>query len=337
MLSWGLDHWHRHKQAHMPWYTEVRKFLCCSIPPTSTTHFLPPFSERCSFSLFFFSRPCWLFAGRNSRIPLTTVISESFMTLQFPPSAHLGSFRRDERRRQAGPMPLKRGEIGFVEGLHAVTNNDEHDTTFPLLAHHPADRDHQSPQAEIETRTVDELASNYSTAVPKGLFGRLKPKTIQPIGGLQVSSLLLFAIQLISFGGTIALWVFAIRTVKATLASRRYENTMGSLTVFIHVVFIIFVIGQVVLLERRIFRLRDERYQHLHPGQALPRHRHSPSSNSITSAAPWNRPPLPTYAAVLAQSGVATGDVEDNLIAILPPPAYGNVRGSTLLDSTRRD
>lgn len=37
------------------------------------------------------------------------------------------------------------------------------------------------------------------------------------------------------------------------------------------------------------------------------------------------------YAAVLMESGVGTGDVEDNHIAILPPPAYGNTRGSTLL------
>jgi len=46
---------------------------------------------------------------------------------------------------------------------------------------------------------------------------------------------------------------------------------------------------------------------------------------------PWNRPPLPTYAAALAQSGVGTGDVEDHLIAAPPPPAYGNTRGSTFL------
>ena len=37
------------------------------------------------------------------------------------------------------------------------------------------------------------------------------------------------------------------------------------------------------------------------------------------------------YAAVLIESGVGTGDVEDNHIAIVPPPAYGNTRGSTLL------
>ena len=51
----------------------------------------------------------------------------------------------------------------------------------------------------------------------------------------------------------------------------------------------------------------------------------------MDSQAPWQRPPLPTYAAALAQSGVRTGDVEDGLIAQPPPPAYGKTRGSTLL------
>jgi hypothetical protein len=47
--------------------------------------------------------------------------------------------------------------------------------------------------------------------------------------------------------------------------------------------------------------------------------------------APWSRPPLPTYAAALASSGVGTGDVEDVEIARPPPPAYGKTRGSTLV------
>ena len=37
------------------------------------------------------------------------------------------------------------------------------------------------------------------------------------------------------------------------------------------------------------------------------------------------------YAAVLMESGVGTGDVEDNRIAVAPPPAYGYTRGSTLI------
>jgi len=272
-------------------------------------------------------------------------MSESFTTIQFPPSAHLGSSDRDEHRPPAGPSPLKSGEIGFVEGIHGVTSGHVHDIaepTSPLPARHPADRDlrrsfSRPSQAVNDTRTVHEFAS-HSFSITKNLFGRLTSKKVPSIDGLQLTSLVLFAVQLIALGGTIALWVFATEKAKATLASRLYENMMGSLTVFIHVVFVIFVVGQLLLLERRISRLRDERYLNLHPGHALPRHSHSlSSSNTITSAAPWNRSPLPTYATVLAQSGVSTGDVEDNLIAIPPPPAYGNVRGSTLLDSARRD
>lgn len=55
------------------------------------------------------------------------------------------------------------------------------------------------------------------------------------------------------------------------------------------------------------------------------------ASNVSMGIAPWNRPSLPTYAAALTEIGVGTGDVEDNLIAIPPPPAYGNTRGSKLL------
>jgi len=242
-------------------------------------------------------------------------------------------------------LPMKRGEIGFVEDVHGVTNKHEDDSaesTFPLPPRHPADRDYHSSsrrslspslQAVNETRTVGESASNSST-VTKGLFGCLKPKTVTSIG-FQSPTLLLFAVQLIAFGGTIGLWVFTARRTKAHLGSSQYENSVGFLTVFIHVVFFVGVLGQLVFLERRIYRLRGERYQRFH-GDILPRHSRSPSSpDSIVSAAPWNRPPLPTYATVLAQSGVRTGDVEDNLIAIPPPPAYGNVRGSTLLHSAR--
>jgi hypothetical protein len=103
-------------------------------------------------------------------------------------------------------------------------------------------------------------------------------------------------------------------------------------SVFVHVIFIIAVIGQLVFLERRLFRLRGERYSHIHPGEVLPRHRTIPvHPNTAIAFAPWNRPPLPTYAAALNQSGVGTGDAEDHLIAAPPPPAYGNTRGSTLL------
>ncbi|TFK52165.1 hypothetical protein OE88DRAFT_1657262 [Heliocybe sulcata] len=111
------------------------------------------------------------------------------------------------------------------------------------------------------------------------------------------------------------------------------SSTAFNAAIFVHVAFAVITLSQILFLERSIFRLRAERYMHLHPGATLPRSMHLvPSSNSGRLAfAPWNRPPLPTYAAALAESGVGTGDVEDNAIAVDPPPLYGNTRGSMLL------
>jgi hypothetical protein len=136
---------------------------------------------------------------------------------------------------------------------------------------------------------------------------------------------------------TIAAWAVAIMTVTKNQHSNTLSNTpdgsqqtgFSSTTIFIHVVFVVVIISQLIFLERRLFTLRAERYSFLHPGEVLP------TSNRRGSAsmgyAPWHRPPLPTYAAALAQSGHGTGDVEDNAIAVPPPPAYGNTRNSRLL------
>ncbi|KIK69760.1 hypothetical protein GYMLUDRAFT_121995, partial [Collybiopsis luxurians FD-317 M1] len=104
-----------------------------------------------------------------------------------------------------------------------------------------------------------------------------------------------------------------------------------SSTIFVHVVFAVGFLSQCLFLERRIYVMRAQRYMFLHPGEILPTSRHGRAFDATVAFSPWNRPPLPTYAAALAQSGVGTGDVEDNLIAVNPPPAYGNTRGSTLL------
>ncbi len=103
-------------------------------------------------------------------------------------------------------------------------------------------------------------------------------------------------------------------------------------SIFVHVVFAIGVLSQLLFLERRLYRIRAERYAYVHPGEILPTSRHGRRAIDTSLAfAPWNRAPLPTYAAALAESGVGTGDVEDHIIAQPPPPAYGNTRGSTLL------
>jgi hypothetical protein len=174
-------------------------------------------------------------------------------------------------------------------------------------------------------------SSNDTTASSvrhkKGLLGFLKSEKAIAFGGFRVTTLLIFAVQLIILGGTITTWVFAVRLMSSN--NPNMSNGAAS-AIFIHVIFVIAIIAQLAFFERRIFRLRAERYSYLHPGEVLPRYRNGSAITGIPFA-PWSRPPLPTYAAALAQSGVGTGDVEDNVIAVPPPPAYGNTRGSTLL------
>jgi len=112
------------------------------------------------------------------------------------------------------------------------------------------------------------------------------------------------------------------------------NSDSGTSYVFVHVAFAIIALAQLVFIERRIFRVRAERYGSKHPGEMLPnslRRGRTGPNNASMPVAPWSRPPLPTYAAALASSGVGTGDVEDVVIAQPPPPAYGKTRGSTLL------
>jgi len=244
------------------------------------------------------------------------------------------------RRLQAEPLPSKRGEIGYVEGGHNLDQGREGMAStdgITLPERHPADRDHSSPPSSLPTEpATDPPPTSSQNAQPSPpctvtkSFSFLKPR--KSFGGVQLSTLLLFAAQVLLLGGTIAAWVFATQVLKRM--NNKGQGLPGGQysSVFVHVTFIIAVIGQLVFLERRLFRLRGERYSHIHPGEVLPRHRTIPlHPDTAIAFAPWNRPPLPTYAAALAQSGVGTGDVEDHLIAAPPPPAYGNTRGSTLL------
>jgi len=172
----------------------------------------------------------------------------------------------------------------------------------------------------------------------KGILHFFKPRRIPTYFGLRSTTLLAFVIQLLAIVGTIAGWVIAIQRLGSTNNnggnSPQNSNSMfsaSSTEIFVHVAFGIAVLGQLLFLERRIFRLRAERYSYLHPGEMLPTSHRRAMGNTSMGLVPWNRPPLPSYAAALAQSGAGTGDVEDHLIAAPPPPAYGNTRGSTLL------
>ncbi|KAJ7285113.1 hypothetical protein C8J57DRAFT_1432304 [Mycena rebaudengoi] len=211
-----------------------------------------------------------------------------------------------ESRPQAGPLPQKRGEIGFSEEL--LQQAEEGRSTTPTTAlpeRHPEDR--SAPEA---------TAPAPSGHCCKRICGA-KYK------GFHLGTLITFAFQCLLMVGTIVGWYFAA-TRLSHVGSSSSTPPVPPHAIFIHVVFTVITIVQLLFLERRIFRLRAERYSYVHPGEILPR---DPS----IGFSPWNRPPLPTYAAALAQSGVGTGDVEDHLIAAPPPPAYGNTRGSTFL------
>ena len=162
-----------------------------------------------------------------------------------------------------------------------------------------------------------------NNSVAKSILAKLKPGSNSTFHGIYVSSILIFVGQIAFFIGTIAGW--------AVLTSHLSHSSNGSTQIFLHVAFAIAALTQLVFLERSIFHMRAQRWAHVN-GPGLSMHDGDRRASAVNIGfAPWNRPPLPTYAAALAQSGVGTGDVEDNVIAVPPPPEYGNTRGSTLV------
>lgn len=157
--------------------------------------------------------------------------------------------------------------------------------------------------------------------------------------GVTLVTLVRLPLQVLILAGTVVAWVFITKQIardskdsSTTSADGATSSIGASAGIFVHVTFAITVLAQLIFLERGVFFLRAQRYAYLHPGAARRRGAAGgPQTNGMISFAPWNRPALPTYAATLAASGVGTGDVEDNMIAIAPPPAYGNTRGSRLL------
>jgi len=242
-------------------------------------------------------------------------------------------------RIEAGPLPSKRGEIGYDESTSqtstALTPTSD---TAALPERHPADRDDPPeatpPRSDSLNPPSPSDASSTRSSGSSSLVKYLRPKKLPKVGGIRLSTIGFLVAQSLLLTGTIIAWVFAIKRLPAALSPQDGSGTVGSNTtaIFIHVTFAIAVLMQLVFGERTLFRARAERYAFKHPGEILPSSRRGQSSGAVPfSLAPWNRPPLPTYAAALAQNGLGTGDVEDNIIAVPPPPAYGNTRGSTLL------
>ncbi|CCL98855.1 uncharacterized protein FIBRA_00861 [Fibroporia radiculosa] len=276
----------------------------------------------------------------------------------------------EEERPQAGPLPSKRGEIGFREDLQCQAESSQASSastiSVTIPARHPAD----TPLPPLPTSSPLTASPTTSTALnpsdaPTSSDAERSPRPTSPstaslnstnkltsffngkhipiIWGLRITTLSVFFLQAAILGGTIAGWVVLINHLQATASATQGMNqsqnnglTMDSALIFVYVAFGITTLVQIVFLERCIFRLRAERWAYIHPGEVLPTRRggrgfgNSPRHPTIAFV-PWNRPPLPTYAAALAQSGVGTGDVEDHMIAVPPPPAYGDRHASTLL------
>ncbi|KAJ7650124.1 hypothetical protein FB45DRAFT_730899, partial [Roridomyces roridus] len=264
-----------------------------------------------------------------------------------------------------GPLPRKRGEIGFDE--EALKEAEEGRSQSPAAAlpdRHPEDR--QVPAAADSSATpaagdsathaasasVTSLSTTSTSSVARKkrrILAFLDSKKVPSYGGLRLTTLLAFALQFLAVVGTIVGWAFAVtrlahQSSSSSSSSSNDTNNNGqdnsgntsalngaSTSIFVYVVFGVATLVQLLFLERRVFRLRAERYSYVHPGEILPSARTRAMGDATLGFSPWNRPPLPTYAAALAQSGVGTGDVEDHIIAVAPPPAYGNTRGSTFL------
>lgn len=257
-------------------------------------------------------------------------------------------------RPQAGPLPSKRGEIGYKDGggdLESRSTEGDSRSPVALPPRHPADRDHDEVvvadnDVQPESAVTGAIPSPPDVEVPgdtlsvhsngkRSIISFFTSRNVPTVGGIRLTTLFIFIGQLLFAGGTIVAWVFVVRRINQS--SKHLQDgdpqdgsmQLSSSAIFIHIILAIILLGQLIFIERQLFFIRAECYSHLHPGEMLPTSRRT--STGTISIAPWHRPSLPTYAATLAQSGHGTGDVEDNVIAVPPPPAYGNNRGSRLL------
>lgn len=193
-----------------------------------------------------------------------------------------------------------------------------------LPARHPADRDHdRSPSSSNPSPGAD------TTAAANG-ESRLKKIRSWTLGGIHLWSFMRLFVLLGLIAGTAGAWWYTIKHFQDSMSanqpapSNQDQGSQGngvstygwSSTIFVHVAFSIVVLFELVFLERNVFQLRAERYMFNH-GMS-PDARRDARRAATLGIAPWNRPPLPTYAAALAESGHGTGDVEDNLSTHLP-------------------
>lgn len=259
----------------------------------------------------------------------------------------------EAQRPQAGPLPSKQGEIGYREDVHGAAHeagSSNEESADELPTRHPAD----TPLSSVPNTSTELVppASTDSSSTPSNgaeatqrspspssthstskLVSLWNSKRVPTFHGLRATTLGLLVLQVLTLAGTITGWVFLIQHMQASGGDQSNDAnfSMGSALIFVYVAFAIMTLVQIIFIERCLYRLRAERYAFLHPGEVLPRHRRGRPPHPALAFAPWHRQSLPSYAATLAQSGVGTGDVEDNVIAVPPPPSYGERHASMLL------
>lgn len=257
-------------------------------------------------------------------------------------------------RAEAGPLPTKQGELGYVPSSVVppqAPNEDTNQLRSEVTTQHPAD--HIPSPVNTSSNEVSTQHPNASTASLPSSFKQFlrTPRPLPTIHGVRSTTVLRVVFTTFVLIAAIVGWIVTVVRMNAwdkkgsvfapppqSISSEEgnksnadtpppdpFDQMTHSSLVFVHVAFGASVLFLLLMLERAVYRFRAERYAHLHPEEMAA----ATEVNREMGLSPWNRPPLPSYAAALGVRG--TGDVEDNVIAAPPPPEYGNTRGSTLL------
>ncbi|CCO30740.1 hypothetical protein BN14_04770 [Rhizoctonia solani AG-1 IB] len=255
-------------------------------------------------------------------------------------------------RPQAEPLPTKQGELGYISPPSVplqAPNQDIGQSQSEAPVRHPADRG-TSPANPDPNPVATQHPNASTTSLPSSFKQFIRtPRPLPTIRGVRSTTVLRVVFTTLVLIAAIVGWIVTVVRMNAwdkkgsvftppppqsinseeattdTPPPDPLDQMTHSSLVFVHVAFGASVLFLLLMLERAVYRFRAERYAHLHPEEMAT----VTEVNGVMGLSPWNRPPLPSYAAALGVRG--TGDVEDNVIAAPPPPEYGNTRGSTLL------
>lgn len=141
---------------------------------------------------------------------------------------------------QAGPLPLKLGEIGYREADEDLERGvvEEGDVVENLPARHPADQATNEGSGAADTEVpLTPAAATPDDVVSTRPSNKQSPRRCKALGGVTITTLAAFVAQILALGGTIAAWVLAAKRLSSTGGS--LSSSSPSTSVFIFVVFVI--------------------------------------------------------------------------------------------------